>query len=322
MAAARHPSAPARQGRVHCRPASAPTHFSARRAVEVAKQSRGLPAPGRCVDAVEAAVSLPFDEGLARERGFFIELVQSPESKALRHAFFAERAAAKIPDVPESTATRSIRKAAVLGFGTMGGGIAMSFANAGIPVTVYEKDRAALDRGLATCRANWEATAKKGRMTAEQVAQRVALLDADAGLQRRRRRRHRDRSRLRGHGREAGRVRTPRRRHEARRDPGDEYLDARRRPDRCRHLTAAGRDRHAFLQSRQRHASARGRASEKDRQGRARHGDAARQAAEEGRCGVGRLRRLHRQSHARAVHPPVAVPDRRGRFAAARSMPR
>jgi 3-hydroxyacyl-CoA dehydrogenase len=143
---------------------------------EIARQSRRLPAPGRCVDAVEAAVSLPFDEGLARERGFFIELVQSPESKALRHAFFAERAAAKIPDVPESTPTRSIRKAAVLGFGTMGGGIAMSFANAGIPVTVYEKDRAALDRGLATCRANWEATAKKGRMTADQVAQRVKLL--------------------------------------------------------------------------------------------------------------------------------------------------
>ncbi len=149
--------------------------FGAARA-EVTKQARGLPAPGRCVDAVEAAVILPFDEGLARERSFFIELVQSPESKALRHAFFAERAAAKIPDVPESTPTRSIRKAALLGFGTMGGGIAMSFANAGIPVTVYEKDRAALDRGLATCRANWEATAKKGRMTAEQVAQRLALL--------------------------------------------------------------------------------------------------------------------------------------------------
>jgi 3-hydroxyacyl-CoA dehydrogenase len=103
---------------------SADAFFGATRS-EIARQSRGLPAPGRCVDAVEAAVSLPFDEGLARERGFFIELVQSPESKALRHAFFAERAAAKIPDVPESTATRSIRKAAVLGFGTMGGGCAI-----------------------------------------------------------------------------------------------------------------------------------------------------------------------------------------------------
>ena len=149
--------------------------FAAARA-EVGKQARGLPAPLKCVDAVEAAATLPFDEGLARERGAFIELVQSPESKALRHAFFAERAAAKIPDVPEGTPTRPVRSAAVIGFGTMGGGIAMSFANAGIPVTVYEKEQAALDRGLATCRRNWEATAKKGRMTADDVEQRVALL--------------------------------------------------------------------------------------------------------------------------------------------------
>jgi 3-hydroxyacyl-CoA dehydrogenase len=144
--------------------------------VEVAKNARGLPAPLKCVDAVEGAVTLPFDEGLARERGYFIELVQSPESRALRHAFFAERASSKIPDVPDGTPTRPIRSAAVLGFGTMGGGIAMSFANAGIPVTVYEKEQAALDRGLAACRRNWEATAKKGRMTDEQVQQRLALL--------------------------------------------------------------------------------------------------------------------------------------------------
>jgi 3-hydroxyacyl-CoA dehydrogenase len=149
--------------------------FHAARA-EVAKQARGLPAPLKCIDAVEAAVTLPFDEGLARERGFFIELLQSPESKALRHGFFAERAAAKIPDVPEGTPTRPIRSAAVLGFGTMGGGIAMSFANAGIPVTVYEKDQAALERGLASCRRNWEATAKKGRLTMEEVERRVAQL--------------------------------------------------------------------------------------------------------------------------------------------------
>ncbi|HQR71952.1 MAG TPA: 3-hydroxyacyl-CoA dehydrogenase NAD-binding domain-containing protein [Burkholderiaceae bacterium] len=144
---------------------------------EVAKQARGLPAPLKCVDAVEAAVTQPFDDGLAQERGYFIELVQSPESRALRHAFFAERAAAKIPDVPDDTPTRAIRSAAVLGFGTMGGGIAMSFANAGIPVTVFEKDKAALDRGLATCRRNWEATAKKGRLTGEQVEERVRLLN-------------------------------------------------------------------------------------------------------------------------------------------------
>ena len=119
---------------------------------------------------------LPFEQGLALERKFFIELVQSNESKALRHVFFAERAASKIPDVPDDTRTRAVNTAGVIGFGTMGGGIAMSFANAGIPVTVFEKDRTALDRGLAMCRRNWEATAKKGRLTMDQVEQRVALL--------------------------------------------------------------------------------------------------------------------------------------------------
>jgi 3-hydroxyacyl-CoA dehydrogenase len=155
--------------------ATAESFFSTARA-QVVKEARGLPAPLRCVDAVAAAASKPFDEGLAIERGFFLELVQSPESKALRHAFFSERAAAKVPDVPENTPTRPIRSAAVIGFGTMGGGIAMSFANAGIPVTVFERDQAALDRGMATCRDNWEATAKKGRLTMEQVEKRVALL--------------------------------------------------------------------------------------------------------------------------------------------------
>jgi 3-hydroxyacyl-CoA dehydrogenase len=113
---------------------------------------------------------------MARERGAFLELLQSPESKALRHAFFAERTAARIPDVPEGTPTRPIRSAAVLGFGTMGGGIAMSFANAGLPVIVFEKDQAALDRGLALARRNWEATASKGRISPEEVGRRLALL--------------------------------------------------------------------------------------------------------------------------------------------------
>jgi len=170
-----------RHPKLRDRPAALPAgvaaeaFFAAARS-NVERQARGLPAPMKCVEAVEAAVTLPFEEGLAKERGYFIELVQSKESQALRHAFFAERTAARIPDVPDDTATRPIRAAAVLGFGTMGGGIAMSFANAGIPVTVFEKDRAALDRGLAMCRRNWEATAKKGRLTADQVEQRVALL--------------------------------------------------------------------------------------------------------------------------------------------------
>ena len=143
---------------------------------QTVRHSRGLPAPMRCIEAVEAAVKLPFEQGLAVERQFFVELVQSSESQALRHVFFAERAASKIPDVPDETRTRAIGKAAVIGFGTMGGGISMSFANAGIPVTVFEKDQAALDRGLAMCRRNWESTAKKGRLTMDQVEQRMALL--------------------------------------------------------------------------------------------------------------------------------------------------
>ena len=142
----------------------------------VAAASKGYPAPPRCVEAVAAAVSKPFEEGKALERDLFLALVQTSESKALRHAFFAERAASKIPDVPDDTPTRSIRSAAVIGAGTMGGGIAMVFANAGIPVTLLEVEQAALDRGLATVRKNWEASAKKGKLTAEQVAERVGLL--------------------------------------------------------------------------------------------------------------------------------------------------
>jgi len=150
--------------------------FFAGARVQVGRESRGLTAPLKCVDAVEAAVLRPFDEGLAYERQLFLDLVQSRESKALRHAFFSERLAAKIPDVPDSTPTRPVRSAAIIGFGTMGGGIAMSFANAGIPVTVMEATQPALEKGMATCRSNWEATARKGRLTGEQVEQRVALL--------------------------------------------------------------------------------------------------------------------------------------------------
>ncbi len=144
--------------------------------VEVARNARGLVAPIKCVDAVEAAVLRPFDEGIQIERALFVELLQSDQSKALRHAFFAERQAARIPDVPGDTATRAIESAAVIGFGTMGGGIAMSFANAGIPVTVLETSQEGLDKGLAVCRRNWEASARKGRLALAQVEARVALL--------------------------------------------------------------------------------------------------------------------------------------------------
>jgi 3-hydroxyacyl-CoA dehydrogenase len=149
----------------------------------VARAARGLTAPLKCVDAVEAAYMLPFDLGLSTERNIFIERVQSTESRALRHAFFAERTAAKIPDVPDSTPTRGIERVAVVGFGTMGGGIAMALANAGIPVRVLDTSEAGIERGLATCRANWEATARKGRLTAAQVEQRMALLSPTLAIE-------------------------------------------------------------------------------------------------------------------------------------------
>ncbi len=142
----------------------------------VARQTRGFRAPENIVKAVEAAVSLPFAEGLKRERELFVELLNSPESKAQRYFFFAEREAAKIPDVPADTPAKDIKKAAVIGAGTMGGGIAMNFANAGIPVTVVEVAQDALDRGLGIVRKNYEATAARGRLTAADVEKRMGLI--------------------------------------------------------------------------------------------------------------------------------------------------
>jgi len=139
----------------------------------VAPLAKNYPAPAKCIDAVEAAVQKPFDEGLKAEGALFRELLGSPESKALRHAFFATRAAAKVPDIPSGTPLRAIRSVAVIGAGTMGGGIAMTFANAGLPVTVLETTQAALDKGLATVRKNYEGTLKKGRLTQEEFDRRI-----------------------------------------------------------------------------------------------------------------------------------------------------
>jgi 3-hydroxyacyl-CoA dehydrogenase len=139
----------------------------------IAPLSKNYPAPLKCVDAVEAAVLKPFDEGMKIEAALFIELLNTSESKALRHAFFAVRAAAKVPDVPGSTPLRAIKAVAVIGAGTMGGGIAMNFANAGIPVTVLETTQAALDKGLAAVRKNYESTLKKGRLTQDEFDKRV-----------------------------------------------------------------------------------------------------------------------------------------------------
>jgi 3-hydroxyacyl-CoA dehydrogenase len=142
----------------------------------VARQTRGFRAPENIIKAVEAAVSLPFEQGLKRERELFAELLTSPESKAQRYFFFAEREAAKIPDVPADTPARDVKTAAVIGAGTMGGGIAMNFANAGIPVTVVEMNQENLDRGLGIVRKNYEATASRGRLTPADVEKRMGLI--------------------------------------------------------------------------------------------------------------------------------------------------
>jgi 3-hydroxyacyl-CoA dehydrogenase len=143
---------------------------------EIERQARGYLAPFKCIEAVRAAVTLPFAEGLRRERELFLECLASPQSRAQIHAFFAEREATKIPDVPRDTPARPIGTAAVIGAGTMGGGIAMTFANAGIPVAVVEASGEALDRGLAVVRKNYAATVEKGRLTPAEMERRLALI--------------------------------------------------------------------------------------------------------------------------------------------------
>jgi len=138
--------------------------------------SKNFPAPLKCVEAVEAATKQKFDIGMVTERDLFINLMWTPECRALRHIFVAERAASKIPDVPADTAQRVINSVAVIGAGTMGGGIAMNFLNAGIPVKMLEMKQDALDRGLATIRKNYESQVKKGKLKQDKYEQRMSLL--------------------------------------------------------------------------------------------------------------------------------------------------
>ncbi|MFM6986724.1 MAG: 3-hydroxyacyl-CoA dehydrogenase NAD-binding domain-containing protein [Hydrogenophaga sp.] len=138
--------------------------------------AKNFPAPAKCVDAVEAATKKKFNDGMAFEREIFINLMWTPECRSLRHLFTAERAASKIPDVPEDTPKRDIRSVAIIGAGTMGGGISMNFLNAGIPVKILEMKQEALDRGIATIRKNYEAQVKKGKLKQDRYEQRMALL--------------------------------------------------------------------------------------------------------------------------------------------------
>ncbi len=142
----------------------------------VGAMARNFPAPLKCVEAVAAAVSKRFDEGMRLERELFVALMFTPESKALRHTFMAERATSKIPDIPADTPLRNIAKVAVIGAGTMGGGITMNFLNAGIPVIVLEMSQAALDKGMGVVRKNYEAQVTKGKLSLDKLDQRIALL--------------------------------------------------------------------------------------------------------------------------------------------------
>jgi 3-hydroxyacyl-CoA dehydrogenase len=155
---------------------SLPSDFFAEYRKSIARDTRGFFAPEQIIKCVEAAVSLPYADAVARENDLFMECMKSTHSKAQRHLFFAEREVAKIPDVPKDTPLRPIRKVAVIGGGTMGGGIAMNFANVGIPVLLKEINQPALDRGMAIIRGNYEGPVKKGKLSQAQMDQCMALI--------------------------------------------------------------------------------------------------------------------------------------------------
>src|SRR5436305_1797275 len=147
------------------------------------KRARGLEAPFAAADAVGAAIDLPSDEGLKKEREGFLKLMASDQSKAQRYAFFSEREAAKTAGVPEGTKPRNVERVAIIGAGTMGGGIAMSFANAGVPVTLIETGEEQLKRGMGIMQKNWEATAARGGIPADAPAKRMALINGVVGIE-------------------------------------------------------------------------------------------------------------------------------------------
>jgi len=152
-------------------------------AEELTRRLRGRDAPAACVEAVRNAIVLPFEEGLKREAELFRELVAGDQSKAQRHIFFAEREAAKIPDMPEATKPRPIASAAVIGAGTMGGGIAMCFANAGIPVTMVETGPDLLQKGLDRIAANYRTTVSRGGLTGAEMERRMELIAGVTALE-------------------------------------------------------------------------------------------------------------------------------------------
>lgn len=157
-------------------PASIPDGFFDEYRKGMARQTRGFLAPEQIVKCVEAAVSMSYDESVEVENRLFMECMASTHSKAQRHLFFADREISKIPDVPKDTPVRKIEKVAIVGGGTMGGGIAMNFVNVGIPVTLKEVNAEALERGLNIIRGNYDVVVKKGRMTQEQLEKNMSMI--------------------------------------------------------------------------------------------------------------------------------------------------
>src|SRR5919112_2851381 len=149
---------------------------------ENARKFKGFEAPEKNIQAIEAAVAKPYAEGVQDERRMFMELMSGTQARAQQYFFFAERKAAKIDGLPEGTTPRAIERVGVIGAGTMGGGIAMNFLSAGIPVTIVEMGQEALDRGTGLMRKNYEATASKGKLTAEGVARNMGLLTPSLSL--------------------------------------------------------------------------------------------------------------------------------------------
>jgi 3-hydroxyacyl-CoA dehydrogenase len=152
------------------------------KAAALLKRTRGQESPRGCVEAVRAAVTLPLDQGLQKERDLFASLVAGEQSKALRHIFFGEREVLRVPGIGPEVKPLPVARAVVIGAGTMGGGIAMSFANHGIPVTVVERDAGALEKGIARCRANWQRTVDSGRLPAAEMERRAALLTGSTDI--------------------------------------------------------------------------------------------------------------------------------------------
>src|SRR6266571_3904950 len=164
-----------RNGKLGAPEQNAPIFAAAREAAR--KKQRGMMAPLAAINAVEAATKLSFEEGCQREQKLFLECLFSDQSRALIHVFFGEREVARIPDIPKETPVLPVNNVAIVGAGTMGGGIAMVFANAGIPVLLKEVDRAALDRGLANIQKNYANSVKRGRFTQQYVDERLKLIE-------------------------------------------------------------------------------------------------------------------------------------------------